>query len=43
MIGDLCQELGITRQTRYRFVDPKAELRTDDTMLLMRKGELETS
>ena len=26
-VGDLCKELGVTRQTLYRFVDPKGELR----------------
>lgn len=26
-VGDLCPELGITRQTLYRFVGPKGELR----------------
>lgn len=40
--GDLCQELGFSAR-HYRFVDPKGELRTDDTKLLMRKGELEVS
>ena len=25
-VGDLCKELGVTRQTLYRFVDPKGEL-----------------
>ena len=24
-VGDLCKELGVTRQTLYRFVDPKGE------------------
>ena len=38
-VGDLCKELGVTRQTLYRFVDPKGELRTDGTKLLKRKGQ----
>ncbi|WP_309472574.1 recombinase family protein, partial [Klebsiella pneumoniae] len=28
-VGDLCQELGVTRQTLYRHVSPKGELRPD--------------
>jgi DNA invertase Pin-like site-specific DNA recombinase len=38
-VGDLCKELGVTRQTLYRFVDPKGELRTDGTKLLKRKSQ----
>ncbi len=38
-VGDLCKELGITRQTLYRFVDPKGELRADGIKLLKRKGQ----
>ena len=33
-VGDLCQELGITRQTLYRHVSPKGELRPDGMKLL---------
>ena len=33
-VSDLCQELGVTRQTLYRFVDPKGNLRADGTKLL---------
>ncbi|RMC62502.1 recombinase family protein [Sinorhizobium meliloti] len=33
-VGDLCIELGITRQTLYRFVGPKGELRADGEKLL---------
>ena len=33
-VGDLCQELGITRQTLYRQVSPKGELRPDGMKLL---------
>ncbi|WP_037426382.1 recombinase family protein [Sinorhizobium sp. CCBAU 05631] len=33
-VGDLCIELGITRQTLYRFVGPKGELRDDGEKLL---------
>ena len=38
-VSDLCQELGVTRQTLYRFVDPKGDLRADGTKLLKRKSE----
>ena len=38
-VGDLCKELGVTRQTLYRFVDPKGGLRADGTKLLKRKGQ----
>jgi len=33
-VGELCQELGITRQTLYRHVDPKGSLRPDGRKLL---------
>ena len=33
-VGDLCQELGITRQILYRHISPKGELRLDDEKLL---------
>lgn len=36
-VADLCTELGITRQTLYRFVGPKGELRADGEKLLARK------
>jgi DNA invertase Pin-like site-specific DNA recombinase len=35
-VGDLCKELGITRQTLSRYVDPKGELRADGVKLLRR-------
>ncbi|MQW55483.1 recombinase family protein [Sinorhizobium meliloti] len=35
-VGDLCAELGVTRQTLYRFVGPKGELRADGEKLLAR-------
>jgi DNA invertase Pin-like site-specific DNA recombinase len=35
-VRDLCAELGITRQTLYRFVGPKGELRADGEKLLAR-------
>jgi DNA invertase Pin-like site-specific DNA recombinase len=38
-VGDLCEELGVTRQTLYRFVDPNGALRADGTKLLKRKGQ----
>lgn len=33
-VGNLCKELGITRQTLYRHVSPNGELRTDGVKLL---------
>ncbi|MCK7529036.1 MAG: hypothetical protein MZV64_71495 [Ignavibacteriales bacterium] len=33
-VGALCAELGITRQTLYRPVDPQGKLRTDGEKLL---------
>ena len=36
-IGDLCAELGITRQTLYRHLDPKGRLRPDGEKLLQRR------
>ena len=34
VVADLCVEIGITRQTLYRFVDPKGELRAEGERLL---------
>ena len=45
-VGDLCAELGITRQTLYRHVSPTGELRPDGQKLLassVRKPSRETS
>ena len=36
-VGELCAELGITRQTLYRHVAPKGELRPDGLSLLARR------
>ena len=36
-VGELCRELGITRQTLYRHVDPKGNLRPDGEKLLQRR------
>jgi hypothetical protein len=36
-VGDLCHELGITRQTLYRHVSPIGELRPDGAKLLSKK------
>lgn len=36
-VAELCAELGITRQTLYRFVGPKGELRGDGEKLLDRR------
>lgn len=41
-VGDLCAELGITRQTLYRFVGPKGELRSDGEKLLKKKKRAST-
>jgi hypothetical protein len=38
-VGDLCRELGVTRQTLYRFVGPKGELRPDGAKLFERKRQ----
>src|SRR5205085_11864818 len=38
-VSDLCTELGVTRQTLYRFVGPKGELRPDAAKLLKRKAQ----
>jgi DNA invertase Pin-like site-specific DNA recombinase len=35
-VGQLCSELGVTRQTLYRHVDPRGALRTDGKKLLGR-------
>jgi hypothetical protein len=35
-VGELCRELGITRQTLYRHVGPAGELREDGRKLLQR-------
>lgn len=37
-VGYLCEELGITRQTLYRHVSPKGELRPDGVKLLSRSS-----
>jgi hypothetical protein len=37
-VGALCRELGVTRQTLYRHVGPKGELRPDGEKLLAVKG-----
>jgi DNA invertase Pin-like site-specific DNA recombinase len=42
-VGDLCKELGVSRQTLYRFVGPTGELRADGTKLLKRNGRTEVN
>jgi DNA invertase Pin-like site-specific DNA recombinase len=37
-VRELCTELGITRQTLYRHVDPKGKLRPDGANLLSRRA-----
>jgi len=39
-VADLCAELGITRQTLYRFVGPNGELRKDGERLLQRRAHI---
>lgn len=41
-ISELCQELGITRQTLYRHVSPTGELRPDGAKLLKKTGDRRT-
>ncbi len=36
-VGDLCEELGITRQTLYRFVSPTGDLQDDGKKLMERR------
>jgi hypothetical protein len=36
-VGDLCRELGITRQTLYRHVGPDGTIREDGRKLLHEK------
>ena len=36
-VGELCKELGITRQTLYRHVSPTGEMRPDGAKLLAKK------
>ena len=36
-VADLCAELGITRQTLYRFVSPAGDVRADGLRLLDRR------
>jgi hypothetical protein len=38
-VGEPCAELGISRQTLYRHVDPKGALRPDGEKLLVRKRQ----
>jgi DNA invertase Pin-like site-specific DNA recombinase len=42
-VGELCQELGITRQTLYRHVAPDGSLRADGQKLLTLQGEKKQS
>lgn len=37
-VAELCAELGVTRQTLYRHVTPKGEIRPDGERLLQRRG-----
>jgi DNA invertase Pin-like site-specific DNA recombinase len=37
-VGELCTELGISRQTLYRHVSPTGEIRADGNRVLNRKG-----
>jgi hypothetical protein len=42
VVGALCAELGITRQTLYRHVDPKGGLRPDGKNLLSKRRRRRT-
>ena len=37
-VAELCTELGVTRQTLYRHVTPKGELRPDGLNFLARRS-----
>jgi len=37
VVGKLCRELGVTRQTLYRYLDPNGVLRIDGKRLLEMK------
>ena len=39
-VAELCAELGVTRQTLYRHVTPKGEIRPDGEKLLARRSRL---
>ena len=39
-VAELCAELGVTRQTLYRHVTPKGEIRPDGEKLLARRSSL---
>ena len=38
IVGDLCKELGITRQTLYRHVSPSGELRPDGEKVIAKRS-----
>ena len=42
-VGELCAELGVTRQTLYRHVTPTGELRPDGLKLVGQKTPLASS
>ena len=37
VVNDLCRELGITRQTLYRYVSPSGTVRADGKLLLKQR------
>lgn len=37
-VSDLCTELGVTRQTLYRHIDPKGRFRPDALKILGQKA-----
>jgi DNA invertase Pin-like site-specific DNA recombinase len=39
IVGDLCKEIGVSRQTLYRMVTPTGELRPDGEKLLKAAGK----
>lgn len=43
VVADLCAEIGIARQTLYRFVDPTGRLRDDGRRLLNRRKQTKSA
>ena len=43
VVADLCAEIGIARQTLYRFVDPNGRLRDDGRRLLNRRKQTKSA
>lgn len=39
VVAELCSDIGITRQTLYRYIDPMGQLRAEGARLLSQKGK----